>query len=311
MASQHYHLIIVGSGPAGLTAGIYAARYRLKTLIIGRKQGGTVSYAHKVCNFPGEPEISGEKLAQKIQNHAHSFGAQIKLEEVVEIQKKEDNFQLITNLENSYQSKTVLLASGTKRRRLGLEDEDKLLGKGVSYCATCDGRFFKDKKVAVIGGSDAACTAALYLSDIASRVYLIYRRNELRCMPSWQKEIKKKDNITVIYKTNITALIGEESLQAVKLDNPYQESGELEVDGLFIEIGSVPNNSIAKKVGVKTAKDGYIKVNQAQKTNIKGTWAAGDITTASDNFKQVVTACAEGAIAARNVYSYLQQHPQL
>lgn len=299
--SKVYDLTVIGSGPAGLSAAIYASRYNLKTLVLGMNQGGTITDAHKVCNYPGLPEISGPVLGEKMKEHAEKYGAEVKMGLVEDIEKEEGNFSLVTNLDEKYFSKKIILATGTKRRKLGLDGEDEFMGSGVSYCATCDGKFFEDKIVGVVGGANSAATAALYLADIAEKVYIIYRRDKLRAVDAWKKEIDKKDNIELIFNANVVDLFGGDSLEQVKLDN-----GEsIDLQGLFIEIGSVPKTDLAKDLGVEL-KNGYIDVDSKQRTNLDSIWAAGDITTNSNKFKQAITASAEGAIAANDIHKKIK-----
>ncbi len=298
---ENYKLTIIGSGPAGLSAAIYAGRYNIKTLVLGMNEGGTITDAHKVCNYPGLPEINGSDLGKKMKLHAEKYGADVRMGLVDEVEKKEDEFILKTNLEEEYSTEKIILATGTQRRRLGLDREDELMGSGVSYCATCDGKFFENQVVGVVGGANAAATAALYLADMAEKVYIIYRGDKLRAVNAWKREIDRTDNIEVICNTNVDSLLGEEKLEAVSLDNGQ----DLSLEGLFIEIGSIPRTNLAKDLGV-TLKDGYIKVDEAQKTNLDSVWAAGDITASSNRFKQAITAASEGAIAANNLHKEIK-----
>lgn len=299
-----YNLTIVGAGPAGLTAAIYASRYNLKTLVLGAQQGGLITDAHRVCNFPSRPEIEGSELGKKIKNHAEKYGAEVKAERVKNIEKN-DKFVLETNLDKEYETEALLLATGTERRKLNLDKEKEFLGSGVSYCATCDGRFFEDETVAVVGGANAAATAALYLSDLAEKVYVIYRRDELRAVEVWKGKISNSDNIEIVYNNNVVGLEGEDSLEAVELEQPYQGTEKLKLSGLFVEIGSIPNVELPKQLGLELDEKNYVKVDEAQKTSEDAVWAAGDVTTNSDGFKQVITASAEGAIAADSIYQSL------
>lgn len=297
-----YDLIIIGSGPAGLTAGLYSSRYNMNVLILGAKEGGTITDAHKVCNFPTQSEIKGSKLGEKMKSHAEKYGAKVNMEKVTSIEEGNE-FVLKTNLGNAYKAGRILLATGSKRRKLNLPKEDEFLGNGVSYCATCDGKFFEGQKVAVIGGSNAAATAALYLSDLAEKVYIIYRRDNLRAVSAWKEEIKNTDNIEVIYNNIVKKLEGKESLEAIYLNDKYKDSSKLKVDGLFIEIGSVPNNKLAKELSLNLDGKGHIKVGKNQLTNRTSVWAAGDVTNASNYFKQVIVSSAEGAVAANSIYT--------
>jgi len=304
MESNIYDLIIVGLGPAGLTAGIYASRYRLKTLIIGKINGGLMTEAHKICNFPTEEDITGIELTKKMEKNAKNQGAEIINKEVVDIVEREDGlFKVISSDNTDFISRSLILAYGTVHRHLGLPNEERLLGRGISYCATCDGMLFKNKTVAVIGGSDSALTSALYLKDIANKVYLIYRGEKLRGEPVWIENINQSKNIEVLFNSQVTELIGENKLEKIKISNGTQ----LNIDGLFVEIGTEPiSYDFIKNLKIDTDEKGYIKVNQAQQTSKIGIWAAGDLTTGSNNFRQIITACAEGAIAAESVFKYLK-----
>lgn len=303
-----YDIAIVGSGPASFSASIYASRYRLKNIIFGRQMGGTISDTHKVCNYPGVSDISGLELATRMYEQTKEQGAEISLESVKDIKKENNIFKLITDADKEYYSKTVIIATGTKRNKLALPREELFLGKGLSYCATCDGMFYKDKVVAVIGGSNAATMAASMLSDIAEQVYIIYRGTELRGEPAWIEVVETKKNITVLFETLVIGLEGTDRLERVKLSKAYKNSSYLDVDGVFVEIGSEPNIVLPMKLGLELDERQYIKVEKDQSTNIEGIWAAGDCTTASNDFRQVVTAVAEGAIAANSIYVYLREH---
>ena len=303
-----YDIAIVGSGPASFSASIYASRYRLKNIIFGRQMGGTISDTHKVCNYPGVSDISGLELATRMYEQTKEQGAEISLESVKDIKKENNIFKLITDADKEYYSKTVIIATGTKRNKLALPREELFLGKGLSYCATCDGMFYKDKVVAVIGGSNAATMAASMLSDIAKQVYIIYRGTELRGEPAWIEVVETKENITVLFETLVIGLEGTDRLERVKLSKAYKNSSYLDVDGVFVEIGSEPNIVLPMKLGLELDERQYIKLEKDQSTNIEGIWAAGDCTTASNDFRQVVTAVAEGAIAANSIYVYLREH---
>lgn len=301
-----YDLIIIGAGPAGLTASIYASRYRVSNVVIGQNIGGMALEAHKICNYPSEKDISGFELISKIQDNVKHQGAEIKIENILKINKQGEQFELITQSEKTLTARTLLVATGTIRRKLGLPDEEKFLGKGVHYCATCDGGFYRGKVVAIAGGSNSAMTAALYLAELAEKVYLIYRGQSLRGETAWVEELKNKPNIEIIYQSNVTALAGEGKLEKIILTNTENSERELMVDGLFIEIGSEPDLDFFNSLGLDVNDKGYIKVNLDQSTNVEGIWAAGDVTTGSNNFRQIITACAEGAVAAESIFKYLQ-----
>ncbi len=296
---KKYDLIIIGSGPAGLTAGIYAARYNLNFLIIGNFLGGTVSEAHKICNFPTQNNITGAKLTQQLINHVKELNGEIKQEEVKKITGSDNNFIIKTN-KQTYLTKKIILATGRKKQKLNIKGENEFLGKGASYCATCDAAFFKNKIVAIIGGGNAAVTSALLLAEYAKKVYIIYRKNKFfRAEPMWVNQLEKNKKIKSLFNLEIKEIYGDNSVKGVKLSN----EDSLELDGVFIEIGFIPNRIFSKQLGLKTEK-GYIITDKEQKTNIKGIYAAGDIT--NNSLKQVITACGEGAIAATFVYNKLK-----
>lgn len=302
-----HDLIIVGAGPAGLSASIYASRYGIMHKIIGAVLGGQITETHKIDNYPGMEDMNGFEFGQKWGKHAKKYGVEI-LPKLVEAIKKESNlFSIILTDKTILSARTVLLATGTKKRKLNLLGEKEFLGKGVSYCATCDGFFYKGKTVGVIGGSDSATTASLYLADLAEKVYLIYRKSELRAEPFWVDLIKKNSKIEVIYNTNVLEAVGRERLEKIKLDQEYKNSQEISLDGLFIEAGSDPDITYAKELNIKKDESGYIKIQKNGATNISGIFSAGDITDGSDKFRQVVTAASEGAIAARGIYNFLKK----
>ncbi len=301
-----YDIAIVGSGPAGFSASIYASRYKLKNIVFGKLPGGTISEAHLVCNYPGIEEISGMELGMKMLQHSKSEGGEYSPESVVDIKKEGDIFKLTTDTQKEYLAKTIILATGTDRNKLAIPREDEFVGKGLSYCATCDAMFYKDKTVAVIGGSNAATMAATMLSDIVKKVYIIYRGTQLRGEPAWIEQVEMKDNIEVIYQTLVTSLEGTEKLERLKLTKPYNNSEYLDVDGMFVEIGAEPNIILPLKLGVKVDEKNYVIVDDELKTNIEGIWAAGDCTINSKEFKQVVTAAGEGARAANSIFKYIK-----
>ncbi len=295
-----YDLIIIGAGPAGLTSAIYAGRYMLNALLIGEIKGGTIAKAYKVCNFPSEREILGMKLASKMLEHVQSLKIELKSEKAEKISKQDNVFKIKTN-NSAYKAKKIIIAIGTEKRKLNIKGENKFLGKGISYCATCDAPFFKNKVVGVVGGSNAALTSALLLSEYSKKVYIIYRKKRFfRADPAWIKQIENNKKIQTIFNANIKEIYGKEKVEGVKLDN----GKDLKVGGIFIEIGSVPDEKFSKQLNLKTEK-GYIKVNKKQETNVKGVFAAGDIT--NNPLKQVITACGQGATAASSVYEELKK----
>jgi len=300
-------LIIVGAGPAGLTASIYASRYKIEHQVLGLLSGGAMTEAYKICNFPSEVSISGWELAQKIENNARQLGGKIEAGEVIKISGHYPNFQLELADGRKLVSKTILLASGAKRRHLGLPNEDKFLGHGLAYCATCDGPFFKDKIVGVVGGGNCAATAVIFLSAIAAQVLWFYLGSEPGAVePSWLEEIRRQDNIKLMARSEIKALLGDNHLTGVTVDRG-NNTEDINLDGLFVEIGSTPNNGLLQQLGGTVNEGGYIVVDGTQTTTIPGVWAAGDVTTSSNGLRQIVTACSEGAIAADSIFKFLQQ----
>ncbi len=307
MDEKIYDLIIIGAGPAGLSASIYASRFGIKHLVVGSLMGGLISETHLIDNYPGVEDASGFDFSQKLVHHVKKYGAEIMPVMVRKINKKADRFELALDGGKKMEAKSILLATGTKRRKLGAKGEEEFSGKGVSYCATCDGFFYKDKTAAVVGGSDSAAGAALYLAEIAQKVYLIYRKDKLRAESHWINLIEKNEKIEVIFNTNVTEISGEGKVEKVRLDTPYKNQNELKLDGVFIEVGSDPTVDFAKDLGLAIDEGGFIKINKDASTSLAGVWAAGDITDGSDKFRQVITAASEGAIAARSISNYLKK----
>ena len=302
-------LIIIGAGPAGLAASIYASRYGVAHSVIGSILGGQISETHEIDNYPGIENMGGFEFSQKWGHHVEKYGIKIVPRMVKNIKKAEKSQIFEIELENGeiHKAQAVLLATGTKRRQLNIPGEAEFRGKGVSYCATCDGFFYNGKTVGVIGGGDSAVGAALYLANICEKVYIIYRRSELRCEPYWAKIVKKTPNVEVVYETNVLEILGGEKLEKVKLDKEYKNEKELKIDGLFIEAGSDPDVSYAKDLGIELDEGGYVKITKSGATSVPGIWAAGDITDGSDKFRQVLTAASEGAIAARGIFNFLKK----
>jgi thioredoxin reductase (NADPH) len=303
-----HDLIIIGAGPAGLNASIYASRYGVNNLVIGGIAGGLTTNTHEIGNWLGEEKISGFEFAQKAVGHAKSLGADVKLLSVDQINKlKDETFDLLLSDGSNIQCRSILIATGSKHRKLGVDREQEMIGRGVSYCATCDGFFYKGKTVGIIGGGDSAVYAAVFMSNIAEKVYLIYRGEKLRAESFWVDTVKRTENIEVIYNTNVKEFLGEDTLTSVMLDIPFEKSNELAIEGLFIEIGFTPCIALIKDLGVDVDEESYIKIEGDGRTSAKGIWAAGDITTGSEKFKQIVTAAAEGALAAYSIQKYLKR----
>ena len=305
MNTKIYDLIIIGSGPAGLTASIYASRYKVKHIVIGREPGGQMNEAHQIENWPGTISIAGLDLGRNMREHAQKLGVKIIMDSISNISRSEDSFVLATHADQ-YRAKFIVLALGVEYRKLMIPGEEELKGHGVSYCPTCDAPFFQDKVVAVIGGGNSAASAVELVARYAHKVFMIYRGEKLRADPFYEENFSKNDKIEIIYKTNVKEIIGEKSVEKVKLDNPHNSQEELEVQGVFVEIGSEPGVELVKQLGVETDGQGFIVVNADQSTNVENVYAAGDATNGSNKLRQIVTASAEGAIAAGSVYKKLQ-----
>lgn len=298
-----YDIIIMGAGPSGMTAGIYAKQARKNVLILEKDTyGGQILKADKVKNYPGFTEISGFEFATKLYTQLKFLEPDIKFEEAIEI-KNYDNYKEVITKKNSYKTRSIIIASGAQNRKLGLTREDKLIGKGISYCATCDGMFFKDKEVAITGGGNSAIDDAIYLSDIAKKVYVIYRQKDFRIDSLNLSKLKEKENVEFILNSNIIDIKGDNKLEDIVVrNNDTNEESILNIDGLFIAIGHIPVSSMCKNL-VKTDEKGYIISNEDCKTNIDGIFAAGDIRI--KNIRQLTTACSDGTVAALNACKYL------
>jgi len=301
-----YDLIIIGTGPAGLSASIYASRYQIKHLLIGSRLGGTMVWASMIENYPGFESITGADLAQKMMAQVKKLEVEIKNTGVIEIKHNDSFFEIKTENDEVFKARTLIIATGTQRQKLNIPGEVDYLGKGVSYCATCDAAFFKEKIVAVVGGSNAAVTSALHLADLAQKVYLIYRKKPLRADPIWQERAQKNAKVEIIYETNVLEILGDgQKVTALKLDQVYQDYEQIKIDGLFIEIGGQPGTELMKPLGVELDEEGYLKVKPDMSTNVVGIFAAGDVANVFGEFRQIVTANSEGAVAANSVYKFL------
>ncbi len=296
-----YDVIVLGAGPAGLTAGIYSARGGLKTLVIEKTfVGGQATTTPEIVNYPGVKSTDGFSLTSTMAEQAKSFGCEILTADVTEISLTDKVKTVVAN-GVKYESKTVVLASGANARKLGVEHEDELLGAGVSYCATCDGAFFKGKTVAVVGGGDTAVEDALCLNRFASKVYLIHRRDSLRANKALSDEIARS-NIEIVWNSTIAKLIGT-PLSAVEIKNVKDgKISTLDVNGLFVAVGRIPASDNFEEV--EKDENGYILTNEEMKTNVDGIYAVGDVRAKS--LRQIVTACADGAIAADSIVRSLQ-----
>lgn len=302
-----YDVLIIGLGCAGYTAAIYSARYKLKTFLVGSVQGGLGITAAEVGNWPGDIDITGPDLMEKFHKHAASFEeVTIKLARVDKIEKIEGGYRFVLDDGMTVEGKTIIFAMGSNKRHLNIPGEDRLSGKGVTYCATCDAFFYRGKDVAVIGGGDSAVEGAAIAAQVARRVYLVHRRDEFRAEPYWVDRVKSKENITMVLNTNLVEILGDQKVSGIKVDVPFEGSNEIKVDGVFIEIGADPATNLAQSVGCAVDGKGYLTVDNAMKTNVPGVYGAGDITSGNNYFAQFVTAAGEGAVAANSAFAYLQ-----
>lgn len=333
--AKRYDLIIIGSGPAGLAAAIYAQRARLNTLVLEKEMmsGGQVLNTYEVDNYPGLPGINGFELGTKFRQHADGLEAVFAEDEVlrIELLKTEERLQAaelrlfglssgqderhdlpealvwkqVVGKRDVYQAKAVIVAAGATHRKLGVPGEEELAGKGISYCATCDGAFFKRKVTAVIGGGDVALEDAVFLSRMCERVYLIHRRDQLRGAKSLQEKVFATENITVIWDTVVERILGEEMVRALSLRNKKTgEAFELALDGVFIAVGITPNTRPYE--GLLELENGYIRADEEGNTSVPGIYAAGDART--KRLRQIVTAVADGANAVTSAERYLIEH---
>jgi thioredoxin reductase (NADPH) len=291
-----YELAIIGSGPAGFSAGIYAARSGIKVAVFDRGDGGgRAVLSPKVENYAGFPSISGIELMEKMKEHASKYVDFHFYEEVKNIKQSGKLFHVTTE-KKSYEVGSILLCTGTEHKTLEISGEKEFQGKGVSYCATCDGFFFKGKKVAVAGGGNTAVMEAIFLKQIgASEVFLIHRREQLRAEKIYEDEARQK-KVQILLNSTVEKIVGKDKVQTIHLkDLTTGKPIELSVDGVFISVGETPQNGLAKQLNVNLDDKGYIITDRQQRTNVKGVFAAGDIT---GGIHQIITACAQGAIAA-------------
>lgn len=296
-----YDAIVIGAGPAGLSAAIYLKRANKSVLVLdGKGFGGAIINTNKIENYPACPNISGFDFASNLYNQTKDLGAVIKFEEVIEI--KNTKVKTVITKKSSYKGKTIIIATGKDTRKLGFEEE--YIGRGVSYCAMCDGNFYKDKIVAVVGGGNSAIDDALYLSNLAKKVYLIHRRDTFRADAKTLGLLKKRNNIKYVLNSNITKIKGKEKLESIEVVGHDKKIKEFKIDGLFIAIGGIPNTELFKDI-VNLTKDGYVKGTKNCHTNKDGIFVAGDVR--DKEIRQLVTATSDGAIAASEAIKYLNK----
>ncbi len=293
-----YDILIIGAGPAGMTAAIYGQRGGKKTIVFDKlSYGGQVINTAEVANYPGIPNMTGLDFADKTYNQMKDLGAEMSYEEISEIRDADKPIKtVITTSGKEYQCKAIIIATGSSPRPLGVENEDRFRGAGISYCATCDGAFFRDKTVAVCGGGNTALEDAEVLSDIAEKVYLVHRRDEFRADATNVKRVKSKKNVELVLDSVVTAIKGERFIQGIEVENKKTgEKRELKIDGLFVAIGQMPENDIFKDV-VKLNKAGYVEAGEDCLTGTDGIFTAGDCR--AKKVRQITTAVSDGAIAA-------------
>jgi len=304
MGNEKLDLLIVGGGPGGLTAGIYATRSGLKALLIDQGAcGGMAATSPFIENYPGFERISGMDLTNLMREQTEKL---MPIEMGVKLETAEISGRgfILKSGEKEFECSALILATGSKYRNLGVPGEGEFIGKGVSYCATCDGFFFKDKNVLVVGGGNNGATEALHLKHVGAAVTLIHRRDTLRAEETLQKHMRE-DGVKLILNSTVEAIEGSNTVERVQVKN--KETGEvtsLEFDGVFISIGDVPETELAQQLGVRLTDQGYIQVNREQRTNVERVYAAGDVT---GGFRQIITACAEGATASSSAYNDLKK----
>lgn len=303
---EKWDLIIIGAGAAGLTAGIYGARSGLKTLVLEKQMpGGATAESPWIENYPGFSSISGQELIDKMVNHATKFGVQIsQLESITELDVKGETKRGRTG-KATYDASAVIITTGCHHRELGVPGEKEFSGKGVSYCALCDGAFFKGKKVVVVGGGNNAATSAQILAHLASNVKLIHRREQLRAEEIIMEDLRKS-NVEFLWNTEVKEIKGNNIVKSVIVfNNKTSETKEIEVNGVFVQVGEVPNSEFAKNAGIRADKEGYIVVDSQQRTNVPGIYAAGDVTI--NPVKQIGTAVGQAIVAVVDAFGYIRR----
>ncbi|MBQ6839773.1 MAG: thioredoxin-disulfide reductase [Oscillospiraceae bacterium] len=302
-----YDMLIIGGGPAGYTAGLYAARAGLDVLLLEKlSAGGQMALTHQIDNYPGFPDgIDGFELGEKMQQQAEFFGAKTEYADVTAVELNADP-KAVHSSEGTFYGRTVVIATGANPRELGLAKEKALVGKGVAYCAACDGMAFRDKTVAVVGGGNSAVADALLLSRIAKKVYLIHRRDSLRATKVYHHQLEKAENVEFIWNTQVTDLLSEEKLTGVQIQNTLSgERTTTALDGLFISVGRAPATGLFDGQLALDAS-GYIIADESTKTSLPGVYAIGDVR--SKAVRQIVTAVADGAVAVHMAEEFLAEH---
>jgi thioredoxin reductase (NADPH) len=304
--TEHWDLIIVGAGPAGLTAGLYGARSGLKTLVLEEKTpGGAAAETPLVENYPGFKSISGRDLIYKMTEHCKKVGAKVnELEKVVELDLKGEKKIVKTN-KTTYTASALIIASGSHYRTLGVPGENEFRGRGVSYCAVCDGAFFKGRKVLIVGGGNSAVVSAIFLANLASDVKLSHRKSQLRAEEALAKDLQTQ-KVEILWNTELKEVKGDVKVRsAILINNKTGETKEINVDGVFVQVGEVPNSQFAKEAGIEVDERNYIVTDARQKTSIRGVYAAGDVTNGP--VKQIGTAVGQAIVAATEAFGYVKR----
>lgn len=301
-----YDTIIIGAGCAGLAAAMYAGRLNMKTLMIGDNIGGTIALTDVVENYPGFVKLTGQELADNLRRHAESYNIEKEETKVTKISRNHNCFLVETNEGKTFQSKTIIFATGTEWRKLNVPGEKEFANKGVHYCALCDGAVYQNKMVAVVGAGDSAAKEALLLSQFASKVYVLIRRDKLRGEPINNQRVADNEKIEVITNVNVKQIKGDKVVSSVQLDREVNGSNELKLDAVFAAIGHIALSQLAKDVGVNTDDKGEVIINRESKTNIPGFFAAGDVCDTF--FKQAITGAAEGVAAVYSAYTYINEN---
>ncbi len=307
---ETFDVLIGGQGAAAFSAGMYAARYQIKPLIVGSQFGGETATGGLIENYPGYPEIDGFELMLKFREHVEKYGVPIVDDKLIEARRISDGFEVLGESGDSYRARSLILAIGRERRSLWLEHEAEWTGRGVSYCSTCDAPLHRGNTVAVVGGGDSAVKGAVLISKYAEKVFIIYRRDRFTRPEAVNlSQLDEADNVERLFETNVVELIGsdETGLRAIRLDRPHQGSDVLEVDGLFIEIGADPRKDLAVQLGAGINDLDEVIVDKYMQTNVPGLLAAGDLTDASGDLKQTITAAAQGSLAATAAYEYVSR----
>jgi len=294
----HYDLIILGAGSAGYPAGMYASRYKISNLILGGQPGWALATSHRVENWPGVFSAPGAEIMDNFREHAKKSGSEVLQENATKVEKKGETFYIVTTSGKEYTSDFLLVATGNSHRHLWVPGEKEMLGKWVSYCATCDGSFFRDMNVVVAGGGNTALTEALYLADICKKVYIVHRRDTFRAEDIWVEQAEKKENIEFVFNEEVAEIAGGMFVERVIL----KSGRELAVDGIFVAIGTIPNTQIVEHFDLEKDDEWCIVVDKRQATSVPGLYAAGDVTTNSNKFKQTIMSAAEWCLAADSIH---------